>query len=375
MTRQACRESLLEVPREQGAHAGLLLSRFLRIPVQDEEKKHPDECSQLYTAAQRACQAAGVIYRQAFARRQELLQSAIQILLTVQGRLIVGFGGESVLETGLTLHHTYGTPIIPGTALKGLAAHYCDQVWGAHHPEFKQTIQEEDTLKPRPGQYHQVLFGTTEDAGHIVFHDAWITPDSLVTPNQGLVLDVMTPHHSEYYMARDETAPTDFDSPIPIPFLSVAGVFHIAVSCESCDGNDANGKAWELRALHLLTQALATWGVGGKTNAGYGRMVAPSQTPPFDRKEQQATPLKGPRYKVGEQVTVKRVEDPKGRGRVWFQAEDGLSGRVTQGVEPQVQLGGTVSLWIAAASKDSYNFSATPPSSSQKPAKKERQRK
>ena len=45
-------------------------------------------------------------------------------------RLIVGLGSENVLETGIRLHHTYGMPIIPGSALKGLAAHYCDQVWG-----------------------------------------------------------------------------------------------------------------------------------------------------------------------------------------------------------------------------------------------------
>ena len=28
-------------------------------------------------------------------------------------------------------------PIIPGSALKGLAAHYCDQVWGPTEEKFK----------------------------------------------------------------------------------------------------------------------------------------------------------------------------------------------------------------------------------------------
>lgn len=374
MTIQACRESLLEVSREKGAHPGLLLSRFLRIPVQDEEKEHPEERLNLFRAVQTAQQSTELqqLYQLAFTRRQQALQDATQTWVTVHGRIIIGLGEESVLETGITLHHTYGVPILPGSALKGLAAHYCDQVWGAQHPEFKKEVYEEGHEKPRSGQHHQILFGTNENSGHIIFQDAWIRPDSLIAPNQGLVLDVMTPHHSEYYMAKDETAPTDFDSPTPLLFLSVAGTFHIAVSC---DVTDANGKAWELRALHLLTQALATWGVGGKTNVGYGRMSTPSQTSPFDGKEQQTTQLIGPRYKVGERITVRRVEDPKGKGRVWFQADDGLKGRVTQGDEPLVQMGETVSLWIAAVSKDSYNFSANPPPSSQRSAKKERQRR
>src|SRR5262249_16391470 len=153
-----------------------------------------------------------------------------------------------------------GVPIIPGAALKGLAAHYCDQVWGANQAEFKRPKDSEE--KKPLGKYHQLLFGTTEDSGHIIFHDAWITPESLSAPHQGLILDVMTPHHSEYYMAKDETAPTDFDSPVPVTFLSVTGTFHVAVSC---DAPEETGKKWALLAWTLLTQALAHWGIGGKT--------------------------------------------------------------------------------------------------------------
>lgn len=362
MTLQACRHPLLNVPREQGAHPGLLLSRFLRIPVQDEEKKHPDERLNLFRAMQAAQKNKELqaIYSLAFQRRQHSLGEAVQAYLAVQGRLIVGLGGENILETGITLHHTYGVPIIPGAALKGLAAHYCDQVWGAKQPEFKRS---EDGEEKKPlGRYYRLLFGTTEDSGHIIFHEAWMTPESLTAPNQGLILDVMTPHHSEYYMAKDETAPTDYDSPNPVTFLSVAGTFHVAVSC---DAPEETGKKWALFASTLLTQALAHWGVGGKTNAGYGRMIDLSQAVTHLSSPNDGDPAisisSGPRFKAGERVIVKRVEDPRGKGRTWFQAEDGLSGRVTHGAEPQVQIGETVSLWIASASKDSYNFSTEAP--------------
>jgi len=49
-----------------------------------------------------------------------------------------------------------------------------------------------------PGNCYKVLFGDTNGAGFIIFHDAWITPDSLGGNTKGLVLDVMTPHHPAY---------------------------------------------------------------------------------------------------------------------------------------------------------------------------------
>lgn len=365
MPDQACRNALLNVPREQGTHAGLLLARFLRIPVKDTDGRHPEERRKLYTAAQAACQAAGDIYKRAFDRRLELLQTSVQMLLSVQGRSIVGLGGENILETGITLHHTYGVPMIPGTALKGLAAHYCDQVWGVKNAEFKKKALfcEAGQEKKRSGHYFTQLFGTTDDSGHIIFHDAWITPESLTTPNQGLILDVMTPHHGDYYMADPTdnfTAPTDFDSPNPVTFLSVAGAFHVAVSC---DVPGETGKKWAYLAFTLLLQALSQWGIGGKTNAGYGRMVDSSRINESSSLKQQETTSapSRPRFKAGDRVTAKRVEDPRGKGRMWFQADDELGGRVTHGAEPQTQVGGTVPLWIVSASKDSYNFSSEPP--------------
>lgn len=353
MTLQACRDALIQVSRENGSHAGQLLSRFLRIPV-GNTTAHPPERAALFAAIQAAQKnnELQAIYSLAFQRRQQSLGEAVQASLVVQGRLIVGLGGENILETGITLHHTYGVPIIPGAALKGLAAHYCDQVWGAKQADFKRP---EDREEKKPlGKYHQLLFGTTEDSGHIIFHDAWITPESLAAPHQGLILDVMTPHHGDYYMAGstdDSIGPTDFDSPTPISFLSVTGTFHIAVSCEVLG---EIGKKWAWLALTLLLQALSQWGVGGKTNAGYGRMANLSQTAT-------SPPPSEPRFKSGEQITVRRVEDPKGRNRSWFEAEDGFGGTVARGTPPQVEIGECVSLWILSASKDTYNFSSEAP--------------
>lgn len=233
---------------KNASHAGLLLSSYLQSDT-DESR------SGLLKLARRATGMAREVYEKAFTFFKKYLPvDTVSELVEVDGRAVVGLGIESPLETGLALHHTYGVPYIPGSALKGLAAHYCDQVWGETEQKFRAG-----------GDYHQVLFGTTDDGGYIVFNDAWITPESL---DQCLDLDVMAVHHPQYYRG-DDSAPSDFDDPDPITFLSVKGRFWLSLRADIA--GDA-GKAWAHLAMNLLLEALENWGIGAKTNAGYGRM-------------------------------------------------------------------------------------------------------
>jgi CRISPR-associated protein Cmr6 len=261
MSVQACRNSLLgrgPSPVPTGEHAGLLLSCYLQS-TGDQSKGKAALLKESVAALRQA--RTRTLYKFAYDRWvRETPGSSAE--LAVDGRLILGLGGESVLETGLTLHHTYGTPVIPGSALKGLSSHYCQAVWGPQNAGFN-----------KGGEYYKLFFGATEDSGHMVFHDAWIKPESLIDdPKLGLLPDVMTPHHGDYYMADaddNERAPTDFDSPVPVQFLSVGGRFCFVVTCD-VEGPD--GEAWAGLALRLLTEALRDWGVGGKTSSAYGRM-------------------------------------------------------------------------------------------------------
>ncbi len=59
-------------------------------------------------------------------QRQEY--SVQTLTLRAASRVIVGLGAESVLETSIRLHRIYGFPIIPGSALKGLARAYAKLV-------------------------------------------------------------------------------------------------------------------------------------------------------------------------------------------------------------------------------------------------------
>jgi CRISPR-associated protein Cmr6 len=181
-----------------------------------------------------------------------------------KGRMIIGLGSESVLETSIQLHHTYGIPYIPGSGLKGLAASYASQQLG-----IERTSPE-----------YQVIFGTTEDAGFITFLDAHYIPGSATRGGKERVLypDVITVHHPEYYQ-NAEKAPADTNSPTPISFLSATGSYLIALAAPDLE----NRLPWINKTFEILAYALAEMGIGAKTSSGYGRM---SLEPVLMHKEQ-----------------------------------------------------------------------------------------
>lgn len=186
--------------------------------------------------------------------------------LPVQGRLAAGLGNASVLENGLSLNHTYGLPYLPGTGLKGMASSM------AHlglDTETWQRGKEVQGTWTRQGTDHKVLFGTmdtgAEDAaaGIVIFHDAWWDPAPNKVPEKRLPFepDVMTPHHQKYNLDGAEW-PNDWESPIPVPFLTVSGTFRVALT----------GPAeWVEAAFEILRMAFLHLGFGAKTQIGYGR--------------------------------------------------------------------------------------------------------
>ena len=367
---QSCRDAIRKIWTSGGTligtNAGLLRDRYLELSVKDE--KHKEARQRLHQAIGEAMGHSLETYRLAYAKSyatEAFFMPKEEGIFKIDGRMVIGLGGENVLETGLTLQHTFGTPLIPGSALKGLAAHYCDQVWGASDSRFK--LGEE---------YHETIFGTTEDSGHIIFHDAWIVPESLI---DSLKPDVMTPHHGDYYSKQGGAAPTDFDDPNPVTFLSISGRFHVVVSC---DVQNEDGKKWAEFAFKLLSDALSEWGIGGKTNAGYGRLVLegrdeggaqlpieaelsamPSPVGPGPQKPTKPTApaAKRLKYKKGDTVEVTRIADPKEkRGATYFMADDGIGGMVVQGPAPSVEMGKKTRLVISGVmvKEGLYNFTA-----------------
>jgi len=250
---QSRRRVLANAQPHRTTHAGLWLDKFYNTSVENEETK-PEHV----LVKQVANIHEPPNYRAFYARWEAALKNAGAQTrkATVQGRLAINLGAESVLETSIALHRTYGVPYIPGSALKGLAASF------AHH------YLEGEEWRKETGWAHRELFGTTEQAGCVTFFDALYVPGS---GYQGKALwpDIITVHHPDYYQGKS-VPPADWDSPTPIPFLTATGKYHIAL---------AGPEDWVETAFAILAEALWREGIGAKTKSGYGRMLLDGYQP------------------------------------------------------------------------------------------------
>ena len=225
----------------QGTNLGLWFQKYLDRTVENPSQKLIDAITELPNQA-------NDVYKRFYNRWLCEIKAinAVTKIAKTHGRMIVNLGADSVAEVSIALHHTYGIPYIPGTALKGLAAHYANSNLG-------------DAWK-KNSDFHQAVFGTGKAAGYVTFHDALFVPDS---SNKPLQKDVVTGHHQDYNKG-DNVPPADWDRPTIIPFISVNGKFLIAIS------GDENVKPV---AMEILLLALLHEGIGAKTSSGYGRMV------------------------------------------------------------------------------------------------------
>ncbi len=175
-------------------------------------------------------------------------------------RMVIGLGGETVLETDLTLHHLYGIPIIPGSALKGLTRAYASGEKVYIEDANGKLVSSKNTDDDHPDIKR--IFGKQEEAGTVIFFDAM--------PRDGkarFVLDIMNPHYPKYYGQGE--APSNDQNPIPVTFLTVTSTtFMFALAPR--DPNDDQHKADVEKVQVWLQEALQKYGVGGKTSAGYG---------------------------------------------------------------------------------------------------------
>jgi len=118
-------------------------------------------------------------YAQFYARWETSFQDPADrtFELALASRLLVGHGNASATEVGLSVHHTWGVPVIPGSALKGLLSHYIDAVYGPKDPTLPPWEQPEDErqrigyqgnvwhrrrIQRGPGETYRYLFGAPD---------------------------------------------------------------------------------------------------------------------------------------------------------------------------------------------------------------------
>lgn len=264
------------------------------------------------------------------------------IYARLMARLMVDLASGVMENANLNLDR-YGLPQIPGSAVKGCARRMALQAlhdWIAAHAEAGSDGRPaaDDACAPccdgfaNPVEMLAAIariFGWTKDdwkPGNATSDFAWACGNSprfefekvidaphqtfagsiaflTARPNRdpGLELDVLTPHHTEYYEGKQDTA-TDTEDPIPVFFPAVKpqpetdyfafGLIPLRLARE---GDLAIAARW-------LASGLELFGLGAKTAAGYGWFDA---SPEFN--EQTADRLEHSR-KAAEDQKAKEIK-------------------------------------------------------------------
>jgi len=186
-------------------------------------------------------------------------------------RLVIGLGASHPQETSVTLHHIYGIPYIPGSAVKGITRHwavlkFAEEKAKRDKENFEKSLESvSDALDN--GAYIELnvdgvdfkdlieIFGTKKQAGKVIFMDAY------PVDNINLKIDIMNVHYPEYYSG--DKPPADWQNPNPIKFLTVEKTkFQFCLLSRENNLLDI--------AERLLEEALKEHGIGAKTALGYG---------------------------------------------------------------------------------------------------------
>ncbi|SNQ49706.1 conserved hypothetical protein [Frankia canadensis] len=283
-------------PTAQAPNGSLLLRRA--VWVHDGGDRHAeDRDAQLRERTATALDPGGSdhvagLLRAAHARRGVAMarlaargRTVRTLRVTPMWRLVIGVGEEIPHEVGLTVHGTYGVPILPGSALKGVArryaraedpqryAEYGQASFGAEPGERADRGPGPDTAPDAATSATSATSGPSEgkpDDGRVVFVDALPLPPR--GGRAGVTVDVITPHAKDYYTEAGAAPPAEYTQPVPVAFFSVTSAVAFVVHLVGRSGDpDLSELGLDSDAvLGWLPAALRDLGIGAKTNAGYG---------------------------------------------------------------------------------------------------------
>ena len=180
----------------QGQNLSLYFARLCREIDEPRSGEHQAKENAIKNLENGIPLEAFTIYQRAFDRWRktwEKNQTALCFEMITRTPLIVGMGDQNVHEFGLTLQHPWGTPFIPGTAVKGIIAAYAQE---CGDPDWQRNW---NSAGP-DGNYAEAVFGGVNSngektAGGITFADAWWIPDS----RNVFEKDIINVHHPSYY--------------------------------------------------------------------------------------------------------------------------------------------------------------------------------
>jgi CRISPR-associated protein Cmr6 len=209
--------------------------------------------------------------------------SVVTFEATLGSRMMVNLAGGVVENAGIALDRCFGSPLIPGSAVKGISR--VQALW-----EIREAKGDD---KVRLLRLAMVLFGygahdlrgdfgwaggalsTQAAADEIGAQDfkgcAYFLPAYPTTPAT-LVVDMVNPHYPNYYGGRNSQA-ADSENPIPnyFPAVEAGSSFGFAVLLNrvpNLPGMTTSALLGQVQGW--LERAVTRKGVGAKTAAGYG---------------------------------------------------------------------------------------------------------
>lgn len=262
----------------------------------------------------------GAIHTRLLENRSAFISSleahgAVTVFAKLEARLILNAGDGVIENGGICLDRNSGVPYIPGSAVKGCARHHA--IWTLSHESDSAKVARQlvdlclifgygdSEWKPgrdqKKGHSHSdfwLAMVPLENAGEeydAERNERWEhiteTAESLIRtslgvekfPRQlggavaflpsypdkdpGIDLDILTCHHPKYY-AGEKLLATDDEDPNPVVFPVVAkgGIYRFSLlPCQRFCTNTL------LKiASGYLSEGLQIFGIGAKTNAGYG---------------------------------------------------------------------------------------------------------
>lgn len=209
-------------------------------------------------------------------------------LETLYPGLVTGLGnthetgskGESKL--GFFFDYTSGMPVLPGSTVKGVLRSAFPQwekhtktddvlkktktryIWCLLKGEDFETTAYREEMKAWVHEAEECIFEGKEQGKHLpvykkdIFYDAVITRASEHEPtrNRFLATDSITPHSNP------------LKNPVPLPFIKILPGVEFTFYFNLKD----NALISAAQKKRLFTTLLTTFGIGAKTNVGYGQL-------------------------------------------------------------------------------------------------------
>lgn len=217
--------------------------------------------------------------------------AASVVVAQLAGRLIVNQAGGILENAGLCLHPHFGHPMVPGSAVKGVASHtaWCEWTEVSERTERGRVALETAAVFGFPTGHsdldselvetHPEVFVNPHTGTRAAFKGmvAFLAGEPVDSGRVELVEDIVNCHHPTYYRGATSRAADDED-PIPnsfpaveagaefaFPLLRLSGAGHSRLRSLLVKDFDAAS-----RAKQWLVEGLTIVGIGAKTAAGYG---------------------------------------------------------------------------------------------------------